>query len=68
MNYINLCLIIFQIYFIYKYLKKLKDTDERFNDNIQDFFELKVQNEKLECFINDLNNEIKKLKDLHNEK
>lgn len=67
MNYINLCLIILQIYFIYKYLKKLKETQDMLKDNIQDYFELKAQNAKLECFIIDLNNEIEKLKDLHNE-
>lgn len=62
MNYINFCLICFQIYFIYKYLKKLKDTDERLNDNIQDYFELKAQNSKLECYIKNLSDELEKIK------
>ena len=68
MNYINFCLICFQIWCIYKYLKKLKGTEDMLKDNIQDYYELKQILTKHECFINDLNNEIEKLKDLHNKK
>ena len=66
MNFINFCLLCFQIWCISKYIKKLKDTDERLKDNEIDYSEIKLQQKRQECFINDLNNEIKKLKDLHN--
>lgn len=54
MNYINFLLICFQIWCIIKYIKKLKDTDERFQQNEIDYFELKAQNAKLECYLKDL--------------
>ncbi len=68
MDILSVFLLFFQIFVIYKYLIRLKSVEDMYKDNIQDYFELKAQNAKLECFINDLNNEIKKLKDLHNEK
>lgn len=54
MNYINFLLICFQIWCIIKYIKKLKDTDERLQQNEIDYFELKAQNAKLECYLKDL--------------
>ncbi len=71
MSYINFCLIIFQICCIYKYIKKLKETDERLKENEIDYFELKAQNAKLECFIKELDDKIENLKQckcLHNKK
>lgn len=67
MNYINFILICFQIWCIYKYLKKLKDTDERLKDNEIDYSNIKLQLTRQECFINELQKEIDKLKqNLHN--
>lgn len=67
MNYINFILIFFQIWYIYKYLKKLQDTDERLKDNEIDYSNIKLQLTRQECFINELQKEIDKLKqNLHN--
>lgn len=66
MNYINFCLICFQIYFIYKYFMKLKDTDERLKDNEIDYSEIKLQQKRQELIINDLNKEIENLKNKKN--
>lgn len=48
MNYINFLLICFQIWCIIKYMKKLKDTDERFKQNEIDYSDLKLKYEKLD--------------------
>ncbi len=69
MNYINFCLICFQIWCIYKYIKKLRDTDERFKQNEIDYFEVKAQIKKFECYLKNLDEEIEDLKKnqrLHN--
>ena len=70
MNIVNFCLICFQIWCIVKYIKKLKDTDERLKDNEIDYSDIKLQLTKFECYMKELdeNNSFLKNKILNLEK
>lgn len=62
MSYINFCLIIFQIWCIYKYIKKLKDTEERLKDNEIDYSDIKLQLNCYEKILHQLDDKIENLK------
>ena len=82
MEFIIFILSIIFIIFVYIFTRLLKNLKELIQDISQDYFELKAQNTKLECYLKDiddnntmLNNKIinlekdlKKVSDLHNAK
>ncbi len=48
MNYINICLMIIYIYLVYKYYKSLKETQQKIDDSLIDYYELKNRIDKIE--------------------